>query len=126
MKSIDIINKVDLSLYTMQGQVQSLDLLKSVAEQYHLDKPQVPSFLLITQPGMGRETTAKAVSTAIHGEFVFRRALGQTLGMGDDVADFFKDGTENTTYYIESAELLSVFSQSTILKVLRDNIIYST
>jgi Holliday junction resolvasome RuvABC ATP-dependent DNA helicase subunit len=98
-------------------------LLKSVVDQYHLDQPQIPSFLLITQPGMGRETTARAVSAAIHGEYIFRHTYGQALGMGEDIYDFFKDGTENTTYYIESAELLSHFAQITLLKLLRDNIL---
>ena len=126
MKSIDDINSVDLSLYSMQGQCKALGLLKSTVEQYHLDHPQIPSFLLITQPGMGRETTARAVSAAIHGEYLFRHSYGQALGVSEDAYDFFKDGTEHTTYYVESAELLSNFSQITILKLLRDNVLYQT
>ena len=124
MKSIDIINNVDLSLYSMQGQTHALNLLKSVVEQYHIDKPQIPSFLLIAQPGMGREAIARATGAAILGEYEFRHRYGQTLCVGEDINEFFQGHKENIVYYIEACEYLNPYAQNTIIKLLRNNMLY--
>ena len=122
----DINANFEPSLWNFIGQKKTISILKTVVSQYYNDKtegrnPDLPSILLLGESG--RRTIAQAIHNSF-GNIEFREVLGKTLGMGENVSDYFLCGFDDITYFINACDDLSSYSQSLIFKLLNEKLLY--
>ena len=91
---IDTSFEPSLSLWSLLGNCNkiAIDILKTTIDQHFNDvgsggNPTLPSILLTGRTGCG--TVARACSNDF-GQLKFKEAIGQTLGMGEDIYSYFQ------------------------------------
>ena len=92
----------DVSLWNFIGNKKSVDQLKVVANQYHIDRsenrfPSISPVIFVGIGGSGRSTFGHSYSNSLGCDKCYE-TNGATLSMGAmDVGEFFQQGTEE--YY---------------------------
>lgn len=124
----NVITDPDINLYKIIGQKKTITTLKILVEQYLNDRiegknPKYPSILLVGEVGLGRRLIAQAFSNAM-GNLEINEALGNSLGMGDDIYEYLQSASEHITLFINSCEYLSQYFQSIIYRIIKENILY--
>ncbi len=112
-----------LSLYNIVGNRKIVENFLAIKDSYHNQKmdglkPKVPSIIL---SGDNTEECRK-LAIAFGNSFGnnFKEGWGQTIQFGgEDIFEFFQDAKNCTTFFLNSCECLSPFSQSVIYKLLK-------
>lgn len=119
----------NLSLWNIVGQEKATKLLKHLSLQFINDKMEgrkvdYHSVLISGPEGSGRSTLARAFANAILGAPHYKETVGNTLGMGECLYDYFEESGPDTVFFIRGSENVSNYSQTVIFRLLREQILY--
>ncbi len=111
----------EINLWKIIGNQTCSDILKVVAEQITTDGLEENTLIaLIGKPNSGKRTFSLALNNTLC--FEFKETLGDTLAFGgDDIFRYFKEGNEETTYFINNASNINRFAQTIIYRIIRQN-----
>ena len=77
----------------------------------------LPSILIVGERGLGHETLARAFSNTLGNRF--KSGLGEIMGFGSNLYDFFTQAGGYDTYYVCSVERMPPYYQHNIYTIIK-------